>query len=164
MPTLSGGDDITNLRAGLHIWLGSQVAARFVDRGRTVPIARQKDNYSCGICVMNMMERIMFKCPLFTDAQRHTIRVQFFNTLLEYLLDIVSRPPTRTLTGWQPLIASYQSPAFETRVGEGTETHRAGKAYQALTFDGERTVVNASWVSKRRFNVLSLQTLLDGLS
>ena len=106
----------------------------------------------------------MFKCPLFTHAQRHTIHVEYFNRLLEYLLDLVSSPPTRTLTGWQPLIASYQSPAFETRVGEGTETHRAGQAYQALTFDGECTVVNASWVLKRRFNILSLQTLLDGPS
>ena len=97
MPSLSKGGDITKLHAGMHLWLGSQFAGRFIDWGRTLPIARQKDSYSCGICVMNMMERIMVNSALFTHAKCHMLRVRYFIDIMEYLLDMVRRQLPRLL-------------------------------------------------------------------
>ena len=38
---------------------------------------------------------------------------------------------------------------FASNAGETTETHVAGQAFQSLTFDGERAIVNVQWGLKR---------------
>ena len=101
MIDLGGGKaispDISRLRDGVQIWLKSKFPAGFIDQGRTLPMGRQQDSYSCGVCVMNAMERGFFKCPPFDHANRHTLRVQYFIAIMEYLLDIVRRLSMRLL-------------------------------------------------------------------
>lgn len=92
MPTPGEGKDIARLREGLQLWLKFRFPEGFTDRGRRLTIGKQADSHSCGISVMNAMDFAMFKRPLFTHAQRHVLRVQYFIELIEYLTDMVGRP------------------------------------------------------------------------
>lgn len=74
-------------------WAGKSLSvvfgATFEDLGNTLPIGQQEDSYSCGICVVNTMEHMMFGAPLFTDRDRYCLRVQYFLEAVKYLLNDV---------------------------------------------------------------------------
>jgi hypothetical protein len=82
--------ELQHIRRGLKNWLDATFGAPFKDLGGTFLIGRQKDGHSCGICVVNSIEHAMFGVPLFTDKDRHTLRIQYFVEAVKYLLDNVS--------------------------------------------------------------------------
>ena len=57
----------------------------FKNLGDTLPIGQQKDTHSCGICVMNAMEHVVFGAPLFTARTRESLRIRYFSELVTYL-------------------------------------------------------------------------------
>jgi len=81
--------DLQRMRRGLENWLGTAFRVPFKDLGGTLPIGRQEDGYSCGVCVINAVEHAMFGVPLFTDKDRHALRVQYFVDAVKYLLENV---------------------------------------------------------------------------
>ncbi|KAF9641889.1 hypothetical protein BDM02DRAFT_3194339, partial [Thelephora ganbajun] len=78
--------DLQHIRRGLANWLNVAFGALFEDLGSTLPIGRQSDGHSCGICVINAMEHAMFGVPLFTDKNRYSLRIQYFVEAVKYLM------------------------------------------------------------------------------
>jgi hypothetical protein len=97
--TPRNGADLVKLRNGLGKWLTRAFGGAFIDNGQTLSIGQQDDTYSCGICVLNSMEHAVCNVPLYTHADRHTLRVTYFTRLMGYLLRDVSR----LLKRWQQL-------------------------------------------------------------
>jgi len=84
--------DLQHICRGLANWLSVMFGASFEDLGNTLPIGRQEDAHSCGICVVNAMEHAMFGVPLFRDRDRYGLRVWYFVEVVEYLLNNVGVP------------------------------------------------------------------------
>ena len=66
-------------------WMSSAFGVAFTLSPVRIPIGHQQDRYSCGICVMNAMEHVLFQVPLFTSNDRHRLRIQYFVNLITYL-------------------------------------------------------------------------------
>ena len=82
--------DLQHIRRGLANWLHVAFGAPFEDLGNTLPIGRQDDRHSCGICVVNAIEHAIFGVPLFTDRDRYCLHIQYFVEAVKHLLDNVS--------------------------------------------------------------------------
>ena len=54
-----------------------------------------------------------------------------------------------------------EPPAFTSRAGQSSQPHRAGQAFQSLSFDGERSIVNKHWAKKRRSHLLNPYCITD---
>lgn len=83
----------------------------FRDEGRSLPIGRQDDGYSCGICVINAMEHAVFAAGLFTPAKRHSLRVRYFTEIARHLLGEVRSLSLRLPCNAIVLTPSPASPA-----------------------------------------------------
>ena len=59
--------------------------AKFEDLGNALPIGRQSDGHSCGICVVNAVEHAIFGAPLFIDRNRYNLRTRYFVEAVKYL-------------------------------------------------------------------------------
>ena len=72
--------DIEATRTAIKSWLDLTLPTRtFQDKGNTVDIAFQHDFSSCGICVLNTIERkVNPNQPVFTTAERSTHRLRYF--------------------------------------------------------------------------------------
>ena len=81
--------DLQRTCRGLENWLSVAFGVPFRDLGNTLPVGRQKDGHSCGVCVINAMEHAMFGVPLFTDEDRFRLRIRYFVEAINYLLDKV---------------------------------------------------------------------------
>jgi hypothetical protein len=99
--------DLEHICRGLEGWLNVTFGAGFKDLGKTLPIGRQADSYSCGICVINAIEHAMFGVPLFTDSDRHHLRIQYFVGAVKHLLNDV-RITFRVR--WKPHLRLFFSP------------------------------------------------------
>ena len=100
----SKGADLKSLRRGLQNWLPrifkQQTKGRgkarskgaFKDMGQVLPIGKQADTNSCGVCVINAMAHVALNAPLFTHSQRNHHRIRYFVDMVGYLLDNVSGP------------------------------------------------------------------------
>ena len=55
--------------------------------GKTLPVGRQGDSSSCGICVVNAIEHRMFETPLFTHSERNSLRAEYFIKVAEFLVN-----------------------------------------------------------------------------
>ena len=55
--------------------------------GRVLEIGRQQDSDSCGICVVNSIERYLFGATLFTHTKRSSFRIYYFTKAMEFLLN-----------------------------------------------------------------------------
>ena len=97
--TSANDGDLKRLCHGLGKWLYRVFGSAFTDGKQTLSIGKQGNSYSCGICVLNAIEHAVCNTPLFTDAQRHTLRVAYFKRLMGYLL----RDVGRLLMPWQYL-------------------------------------------------------------
>ena len=73
----------------LRDWLGRIFDRRFVLQTQAFPIGIQDDGSSCGICVMNAMEHLVFNVELFTHETRFLHRVRYFVELVKYTCDQV---------------------------------------------------------------------------
>lgn len=85
----SPNTNLQHIRRGLENWLEVAFGVSFKDMGNTLPIGRQKDGHSCGICVVNAIEHAMFDVPLFTDTDRYHLRIWYFVEAVKYLLNNV---------------------------------------------------------------------------
>lgn len=81
--------ELQQLRRGLENWLTTAFGASFKDLGNLLPIGRQEDGHSCGVCVINATEHAIFGVPLFTDKDRYALHVRYFIKVIGYLLDNV---------------------------------------------------------------------------
>lgn len=79
--------DINKISHGIEKWGRVLFKKSFHNTGKTLEIGRQKDSSSCGICVVNSIERCMFGAPLFTHNERNALRVYYFTRAVEFLVD-----------------------------------------------------------------------------
>jgi len=96
------GEDLEALRRGLRIWLPrifkqqtkvkgkGKAKGAFTDLGQILPIGKQADTNSCGVCVLNAMAHVALDAPLFIHSQRNHHRIRYFVDMVGYLLDNVS--------------------------------------------------------------------------
>ena len=55
--------------------------------GMTLPVGRQRDSSSCGICVVNAIEHHMFETALFTHSRRNSLRAEYFTKVVQFLVN-----------------------------------------------------------------------------
>ena len=114
---LSGGVAYTEakykpLRTRLQAWLERAFGGQFVDKGNSLPIGWQRDDSSCGICVLNAMEHAAFGVPLFQHEDRFGLRIRYFVVMARYALGQVGGP---FLCGqWDVITLTPPSPASRT--------------------------------------------------
>lgn len=82
--------DIVKICRGLEHWTSTLFYRKFNNCGQILPIGVQRDGISCGICVLNALEHVLFGAPLFTQKRRNFLRVQYFTDIAKSLLDHVS--------------------------------------------------------------------------
>ncbi|KAH7906400.1 hypothetical protein BJ138DRAFT_1016289 [Hygrophoropsis aurantiaca] len=77
--------DQKTLRYGQSVqtWLKKQFGSSFQDEGDTLEHGVQKDQFSCGICVVNAIAHCVFGDELFTHAKRFALRIALFAELVD---------------------------------------------------------------------------------
>ena len=83
-------DDIGKICRGLEHWTNASFHAAFKNAGQVLPIGTQRDGISCGVCVLNALEHAILNTPLFTHDTHNVLRVRYFTTIVNLLLDRVS--------------------------------------------------------------------------
>ena len=83
------GGDVLHIGRRLADWLGVVFGRQFTLLSSPLPIGKQGDYDSCGICVMNAIEHAVFGVPLFTERQWHQHRVRYFVEFMAYLIKVV---------------------------------------------------------------------------
>ena len=83
-------EDINKICNGLALWTRISFHTPFKNLGRVLPIGTQEDGISCGICVLNALENMIFAGHLFTHDRRNALHVKYFTDIVELLLDPVS--------------------------------------------------------------------------
>ena len=83
------GTQFSQAKKGLIKWLSAFWSPGFTAPTRDTTFGRQSDNYSCGVCVLNGMERGIFDAPIFTTETRHQLRIKYFIQLMQMVLDKV---------------------------------------------------------------------------
>lgn len=71
-------------------WLLAEFGYQFVCAGNSLPIGRQQDAYSCGVCAINSLAHILFGDPLFTHDRRELLRLDLFSLLTREQIKSVS--------------------------------------------------------------------------
>ena len=82
--------DIMKICRGLDRWTTTSFYHSFKNLGHSLPIGTQQDGISCGVCIMNALEHMLFNVPLFTHKRRNLLRVEYFMKITKLLLDQVS--------------------------------------------------------------------------
>ena len=77
---------------GLSRWLDGTLKTEFKAQGAAVPIGKQTDGDSCGICVLNAMDHAMVGTELFNQRAGHLVRMDLFTRTMRHLLEKVSLP------------------------------------------------------------------------
>jgi hypothetical protein len=81
--------ELAELYTALRTWLNAVYGGASRSVGRKFTIGTQDDGSSCGVCVMNAMDHAMFGQALFTQADRHLVRMGLFAKLAGHLVDMV---------------------------------------------------------------------------
>ncbi|KZV86031.1 hypothetical protein EXIGLDRAFT_698751 [Exidia glandulosa HHB12029] len=76
-----GGKFPEEHRIGINMWLAKHGLGP-CSLG-TMPHAIQDDSYSCGIIAINSIEHNVLHVPLWTEAQKHTIRVDWLHRIID---------------------------------------------------------------------------------
>ena len=76
---------LADLESALRGWLEPVLSVEFVSNGRTLPIGSQDDGGSCGVCVLNAIDHVIFGTALFRPGDRHLVRMNLFALLVGYL-------------------------------------------------------------------------------
>ncbi len=71
-------------------WLRSDFSMTFRNDENTLPRGIQKDGFSCGPGVVNIVKSDIFGVPLFTHHRRAVIRMSMFLAVAKAQLDMVS--------------------------------------------------------------------------
>ena len=107
--------DLENTRVAIRNWLEATIDVTVEDEANTLDIAFQGDVYSCGICVLNAIEHIIFNHELLTAGSCPEHRLRYFLATMRYNRKEVSGYessrnsslcltylPARSPTGCQP--------------------------------------------------------------
>ena len=82
--------DINKISRGIERWGKVTFKKSFHGTGKTLEIGRQRDDSSCGICVVNSVEHRMFGTPLFAHSERDTFCVYYFTKTIQLIFNGVS--------------------------------------------------------------------------